>query len=129
MRCLIVLCTMFFSTLAFADESSPQFGDYGYNHHYLHQKGVIQELMEKTEDKCCDGGEGGECRETEVVWRSGVPYAYLDGKWCEITKRHKIRMDIESLPPHVKAVVCAGNTAGNNICPTAYCTAIHGGSM
>jgi hypothetical protein len=96
------------------------FGTYGYLHHYLHSYGTIEDLLNKANKNCCDGGEGGECRATELSF-DGRFFLY-GNQWCPLSVWNVILYNVD-MPHDVQAVVCAPASA-LDVCPTAsYCVA------
>lgn len=114
-------------------DADVSFGYYAYMHCTLHKEGTIKELLERTGGSCCEGEQiGGECRVTTIKYENGVPTAYLDGNWCEVTV--KVHFDV-TLPEGALAVVCASepnistlNSAEKDRpCPVTYCAAATAG--
>lgn len=123
--CFLAVCCIVTGT-AHADEERPHpdinFGNYGYRHHELHQSGVIDKLIRQSNKTCCDGGKGGECRVTSTRIKHGRKEAYLEGRWCPISRDVTIFTDIE-LPDGAFAVVCASIPIIKGRCPATYCAA------
>lgn len=105
----------------------PDFGSYGYKHLNLHEHGIVQKMIDAFGTTCCDSGNGGECRVTEVRYRNGQMQAWLDGTWCPLSVQP--RFDI-SLPPGVNTVVCASKYINQFTgCPARdYCAATSAGT-
>lgn len=106
--------------------TNPEFGTYCYMHKFLHEHGVVQDLIEKSGKSCCDGGTGGECRVT-LIRRGHEGWSFLHGDtWCALGVN--VRFDVR-FPPAVRkagvnAVVCASGYIVNG-CPNGnYCAAI-----
>lgn len=99
------------------DENVP-FGTYSYRHGYLHSLGVIDRLLKLTKKSCCDGGEGGECRATELSIDNR--YFKHGDMWCPLTTGQQINTNV-GLPHDVQAVVCA-SFSSPDVCPaSSYC--------
>ncbi len=105
----------------------PSFGSYGYRHHELHALGSIDQLMDLTGSNCCDGGEGGECRVTEIRQGPERLEAFLDGRWCPLPNTVMVYNGI-NLPEGANAVVCASNAAGIGCPAGVYCAGTNMGS-
>lgn len=125
-------CVAFFAVflwanaVALTEDKAKSLGDYGFGHEKLHKHGVIKNLIKRTGENCCDGGEGGECRVTRIRLTGTGAKAFLDGKWCSVTA--PIRFDIE-LPRDVFAVVCASKIRDPRTeCPISYCAAMTPGT-
>ncbi len=100
--------------------AEPEMGDYGYGHGDLHAYGTIDRLMQSFGHACCDGGEGGECRKTEVRYTGERWEAYLNGTWCPLSITP--HFDVP-LPPDTQAVVCADYRIRSDGCSATYCAA------
>lgn len=107
--------------------SEVPYGTYGYKHSLLHQFGIIEKLLQRTQKSCCDGGVGGECRGTVI--RSNVEQKTWEFKhgniWCPVSSEIILDIDFPSelTTEGIHAVVCAGKTAPN-VCPSrTYCSA------
>lgn len=109
---------------------APQFGEYGYRHRDLHERGTIQQLMDVTGKSCCDGGDGGECRVTDIIWANGATFFNHNGLLCPFS----IPVNSVNLPLGARAVVCASKELhqdedGPKGCPVGiYCAGASGGS-
>lgn len=123
---IFIIALLWTGTAIPTEDGVKSLGDYGFQHDKLHKQGVIQNLIKRSGENCCDGGDGGECRVTRIHLTGVGAKAILNGKWCPVTVR--IRTDI-GLPMDVFAVVCASKEDDPNTgCPTTYCAAMTPGT-
>lgn len=99
MKHILLSISMLSATTALADEAP--FGTYGYRHQEMHDLGVIQDLITRSGQNCCDGGMGGECRVTQIS-TDGKFYRYNE-QWCPLSTTTDIRTDVR-LPAGVGAM-------------------------
>lgn len=107
----------------------PKFSEWGYRHRELHAKGVIAEMLERTQGKnCCNGIESGECRISKVNVRERL--AFVDGEWCPMDSGTRIT-PLDTLTNVTDgeeeiAVVCASQSDRKVPCRgvTTYCIGI-----
>ncbi|GEM_PF-5415707 len=107
-------------------EEAPGFSFWGYRHRELHALGLIEQLQERTQHKCCNSVESGECRVTSVNMPSKE--VLIDGKWCPISKDTRIAA-LEGLGEiadgnETIAIVCAARSYSPMVCPPAYCIGV-----
>lgn len=106
-----------------------EFGTYGYEHGFLHEQGVIPELIERSGKNCCDGGIGGECRAT-LLRNTGGGWEFKHGQnWCALGDVY-VHFDIDFgdmvRRRGITAVVCASEYVENGCPSSSYCAAQDG---
>ncbi len=107
-----------------------RFSWWGYRHRELHERGIIDELLEKTKGKsCCNGVDSGECRITRYAEGAGNRMVIIDDLPCPITDDTRI-VPLQSFNEQGLVVVCAGQTDFGRrprSCPSTYCIGTVGG--
>jgi hypothetical protein len=111
-------------------DKSAQLGDYGFNHHLLHDDkktgvaDILNQLKQKaTGSSCCDAH--GECRETIV--NLAETKVFLNRRWCDIPSGVFKSWSIRIPDTVANIVVCASKDAadGNKEgCPYIWCIAL-----
>ncbi len=105
-----------------------RFSWWGYRHQELHDRKVVQELLQKSHPtNCCSGTASGECRVTRYLTNGvGKRKVIIDDLECDITDDTKI-VQLDTFHEHDKVVVCAGKTdfgkarSIERVCPKTYC--------
>lgn len=94
-----------------------------YRHKSLHDRGIVQQILDKTGSNCCGGTDSGECRVSYVDMLHRM--VMIDGTWCPMTRGTKFAV-VTGLKDDESAVVCAGRVSDETNCPPAYCVGVRG---
>ncbi len=122
MRKIVTLCALvlFFPDASFgADQKKwtpkppgQNVGDYGFGHSLLHADRIVEQLETLKGGTCCDGGKGGECRQTVIKYDAlGKEHVLVDGSWCPVPRDFLDKMeeagDKIKMPEGIEAVICS----------------------